>query len=147
MNPHHAKISGCDSEFSAFLETIDAAQEGFAHGRPDEFKMLWLHSDDVTLCGGLGGVVEHGWSSVGRRLDWASSSYRDGDRSNEIIAGHVAGDFAYLVRKEVIEAWISGPERFRQELRVTMVFRRLQEAGWRIVHRHGDSQMEPLVTR
>jgi ketosteroid isomerase-like protein len=139
-------ISGCNAEFAAFVERIDAAQAAFADGRPDEFKALWLHSDDVTLCGGHGGVVERGWSRVGKRLDWASSTYRDGDRSNEIIAGHVESDFAYLVRKEIIEARISGPERFRQELRVTMVFRRGSE-GWRIVHRHGDSQTEALATR
>jgi ketosteroid isomerase-like protein len=146
MKPQLTMITGCNSEFAAFVEQIDAAQDAFADGRPDNFKALWLHSDDVTLCGGHGGVIEHGWSRVGTRLDWASSTYRAGERTNEIIAGHVDGDFAYLVRKEVIEAQIGGPRHSRQELRVTMIFQRGGQ-GWRIVHRHGDSQTEALVAR
>ena len=107
---------------------------------PGPFKALWSHTDDVTLTGGLGGVVERGWDKVAKRLDWASSNYAEGDRSNEMIGGHVGGDMAYLVRKEIIEAKIGGRSaRSRQELRVTMVFRRGAD-GWRIVHRHADSQ-------
>ena len=135
-------ISGWDPEFVAFLDRIEAAQLAFAQGRPGDFQALWLQSDEVTLSGGHGGLVERGWRAVAARLDWASSTYRDCIRSNEIIGGSVEGNFAYLVRKEVIEGRIGGrPARVRQELRVTMVFRRGSE-GWRIVHRHGDSQME-----
>jgi ketosteroid isomerase-like protein len=147
MNAQLSRISGGTPEFDAFLDRIDSAQEAFAHGRPDAFKALWLNSDDVTLSGGHGGVVERGWRKVAARLDWASSTYHDGVRSNEIIAGHVDGDLAYLVRNEVIEARIGGrPERERQRLRVTMVFRRGSE-GWRIVHRHADSQIDVSAVR
>jgi ketosteroid isomerase-like protein len=129
-----------DPELTAFLARIDAAQEEFAEGRPGDFKALWSHSDDVTLCGGLGGVVEHGWQSVAARLDWASNNYADAERSNQTISGFVEGTLAYLVRKEIIEATIgTGGARSRQELRVTMVLRHGDD-GWRIVHRHADSQ-------
>lgn len=129
-----------DAEVRAFVARIDAAQEEFAVGQPDAFKALWSHTDDVTLTGGLGGVVERGWDKVGRRLDWASSNYAEGDRSNELIECHAGDQMAYLVRKEIIEAKIGGrTARSRQELRVTMVFRRGAN-GWRIVHRHADSQ-------
>jgi hypothetical protein len=134
-------------EFAAFLAGIDAAQEGFAQGRPDHFKKLWAHTAEVTLSGGHGGVIELGWDKVAARLDWASSTYQAGDRSYEIVSGHVGEDLAYIVRKEVIEARIGGDaERSRQELRVTMVFRRGAE-GWRIVHRHADSQTMPALPR
>jgi ketosteroid isomerase-like protein len=147
MKSQLTMISGCNSEFGDFLEMIVAAQREFAQGRPEDFKALWLHSDEVTLCGGHGGVVERGWRSVASRLDWASSTYQEGSRSRDIISGWVSGDFAYLVQNEVIEARIGdGRERARQEMRVTMVFRRGSE-DWRIVHRHGDSQIEALVTR
>ena len=130
-----------NSEWSAFMARIDAAQEEFAHGRPGDFKALWSHTDDVTLSGGLGGVVEVGWDRVAARLDWASSNYAEGDRSNQVIGGFVGDDLAYLVRKEIIEAKIGGvAARSRQELRVTMVFRRGAD-GWCIIHRHADSQM------
>jgi ketosteroid isomerase-like protein len=86
-------------------------------------------------------VVELGWDRVAARLDWASAHYAEGDRRNEVIGGTVGDGLAYLVRKEIIEAKIGGDSRSRQELRVTMVFRRDQD-GWRIVHRHADSQIE-----
>jgi ketosteroid isomerase-like protein len=128
-----------DPELRSFIATIDAAQEEFAHGRPERFKALWSHTDDVTLSGGLGGIVETGWDKVAARLDWASAHYAEGERSNEVIGGLVADGLAYLVRKEIIQARIGGGGRSRQELRVTMVFRRGDD-GWRIVHRHADSQ-------
>jgi ketosteroid isomerase-like protein len=131
-----------DPELNTFIARIDAAQEEFAHGRPGAFKALWSHTEDVTLSGGLGGVVELGWDKVAARLDWASSNYAEGERSNQVIGGGVEGGLAYLVRKEIIDAKIGGDARSRQELRVTMVFRRGGD-GWRIVHRHADSQVSP----
>jgi hypothetical protein len=131
-----------DPELRAFLARIDAAQEEFARGRPEKFKALWAHTDDVTLSGGLGGVVELGWDRVAARLDWASSNYAEGDRSNQVIGGFVGDGLACLVRKEIIDAKIAGGARSRQELRVTMVFRR-DSGGWQIVHRHADSQIGP----
>jgi hypothetical protein len=130
-----------DSELSAFIARIDAAQEEFAHGRPENFKALWSHTHEVTLSGGLGGVVEFGWDKVAARLDWASSNYAEGERSNQMIGGFVEGGLAYVVRREIIDAKIGGAPS-RQELRVTMVFRRSSD-GWRIVHRHADSQISP----
>jgi ketosteroid isomerase-like protein len=131
-----------DAEFVTFLQQLDAAQGRFSDGNPEQFKQLWSHSEDVTLCGGHGGKVERGWKNVAARLDWSSSTYRQTERGNEFISGGVSGDFAYIVRRESIEAQIGNePFRRKQELRVTMVFRR-EADGWRIVHRHADSQTE-----
>ena len=102
-------VADANSELDAFIARIDAAQDEFAHGRPGAFKALWSHTDDVTLIGGLGGVVERGWAKVGARLDWASSNYAEGDRSNQIVSRSVTGDVAYLVRKEIIEARSAAP--------------------------------------
>jgi ketosteroid isomerase-like protein len=122
------------------MTRLEAAEEEFARGHPADFKALWSHADDVTLSGGLGGAIELGWAKVSERLDWASSNYADGVRSRQEFSGLVDADFAYLVQKEIIEARIGGrPERAKQELRVTMVFRRNRD-GWRIIHRHADSQ-------
>jgi ketosteroid isomerase-like protein len=122
------------------MTRLEAAEEEFARGRPADFKMLWSHADDVTLSGGLGGAIEMGWDKVAARLDWASSNYAEGTRSRQEFSGSVEGGFAYLVQKEIIEARIGGRvERTKQELRVTMVFRHSND-GWRIIHRHADSQ-------
>ena len=134
-------------DWAAFMTRLEAAEEGFARGHPADFKALWSHTDDVTLSGGLGGAIELGWAKVAERLDWASSNYADGGRSRQEFGGLVEADFAYLVQKEIIEARIGGrSERVKQELRVTMVFRRNRD-GWRIVHRHADSQTEAWPPR
>jgi ketosteroid isomerase-like protein len=127
-------------EWVEFITRLEAAEKEFARGRPADFKALWSHTDDVTLSGGLGGAIELGWAKVAKRLDWASSNYVDGVRSRQEFSGSVGSEYAYLVQKEIIEARIGGrTDRTKQELRVTMVFRHTRD-GWRIVHRHADSQ-------
>jgi hypothetical protein len=129
-----------DSEWMAFIVKLEAAEEEFAQGRPAAFKELWSHANDVTLCGGFGGIAA-GWENVAARLDWASSKYSNGSRSREQISGAVGSNFAYIVQREVICFRVPvRTEELRQELRATMVFRR-EADGWRIVHRHADSQI------
>jgi ketosteroid isomerase-like protein len=108
-------------------------------GQPASFQALWSRAGDVTLCGGFGGV-ERGWKNVTERLSWVSKTFSGGTRTREEIGRMVAGDFAYLVQNEVIRSRLgSQAELSTVELRATMVFRREPE-GWRIVHRHADSQ-------
>ena len=128
-----------DSEWAAFITKLEAAELEFAQGRPTLFKALWSHSDDVSICGAFGGV-ESGWEKVASRLDWASSQFSEGTRSREEIRSAIGTDFAYLVQTEHIRFRVPGrTEESTLDLRVTMVFRR-EAAGWRIVHRHADSQ-------
>ena len=132
------RVGQTNSEWTAFIAKLEAAEEEFARGRPGDFKALWSHGDDVTLAGAFGGDIQHGWDNVAARLDWASSRYAEGARSRHEVSGTVGADFAYLVQNEIIEARVAGrSERSKQELRVTMVFRH-EAGGWRIVHRHAD---------
>ena len=129
-----------DAEWTAFIAKLETAEEEFVQGRPAAFQGLWSRADDVTLCGGFGGV-ERGWQNVTERLGWVSQKYSDGTRTREEISRMVAGDFAYLVQKEVIHSRLgSQVELSTLELRATMVFRR-EADGWRIVHRHADAHM------
>ena len=129
-----------DAEWTAFIAKLKTAEEEFVQGRPVAFQALWSRADDVTLCGGFGGV-ERGWQNVTDRLSWVSKKYSDGTRTRAEISRLVAGDFAYLVQKEVIHSRLGFQvELSTLELRATMVFRR-EADSWRIVHRHADSQM------
>ncbi len=128
-----------DSEWAAFIVKLEAAEHEFALGRPAALKALWSHGDEVSICGAFGGV-ESGSEKVAARLDWASSQFSEGIRSRGEIKSVVGADFAYIVQTELIRFRASGrTERATLELRVTMVFRRGAD-GWRIVHRHADSQ-------
>jgi hypothetical protein len=42
------------SEWTAFMERLEVAEQEFVQGRPAEFQSLWSRADDVTLCGGFG---------------------------------------------------------------------------------------------
>lgn len=129
-----------DSEWTAFVAKLEAAEEEFVQGRPASFQALWSRADDVTLCGGFGGV-ERGWKNVTERLGWVTKKYSDGTRTREEISRMVGADLAYLVQREVIHSRLgSQVELSTLELRATMVFRRKTD-GWRIVHRHADLQM------
>jgi 16S RNA G1207 methylase RsmC len=129
-----------NAEWVAFIAQLETAEEEFVQGRPAAFQALWSVADDVTLCGGFGGV-ERGWQNVTARLSWVSKKYSDGTRNREEISRMVGPDFAYLVQTEVIRSRVaSQAEPSTQELRATMVFRR-EADGWRIVHRHADSQI------
>jgi SnoaL-like domain len=132
-----------DPEWTAFIAKLEAAEHEFAQGHPAAFKALWSHGDEVSLCGGFGGV-ESGWANVGARLDWASSQVSEGTRSRKEIRSTVGADFAYIVQTEQIRFRVPGrAEQSTLDFRVTMVFRR-DSGGWGIIHRHADSQM---VTR
>ena len=127
-------------EWMAFIAKLEAAEEEFVQGRPAAFQALWSHADDVTLCGGFGGV-ERGWQNITARLNWVSAKYSGGTRTREEISRMVGADFAYLVQTEIIHSRVgSQNEPSTQKLRATMVFRR-QADGWRIVHRHADLQL------
>jgi ketosteroid isomerase-like protein len=129
-----------NSEWLAFIANLESAEEDFVKGRPTAFQALWSHADDVTLCGGFGGV-ERGWQNIMARLNWVSAKYSDGTRTREEISRIVGVDFAYIVQTEVIRSRVAGQtELSTQELRATMVFRR-EPDGWRIVHRQADLQM------
>ena len=134
------KNDSADADWTVFITKLETAEEEFVKGRPAAFQALWSHADDVTLCGGFGGV-ERGWQNVTDRLSWVSKKYSDGTRTREEISRMVGADFACLVQKEVIRSRVaSQAEPSTQELRATMVFRR-EADSWRIVHRHADSQM------
>ncbi len=129
-----------NAEWTTFMAKLKAAEEEFVKGRPAAFQALWSRADDVTLCGGFGGV-ERGWQNVTARLNWVSTKYSNGTRTREKISRMVGADLAYLVQTEIIRSQVgSSSEMSTQGLRATMVFRR-EANGWRIIHRHADLQM------
>ena len=128
-------------EFQAMIAKVDAAQLELHNGRPEAFKALWSHADDITLSGGFGGTVEKGWEAINRRLDWVGAQFSKGTNTIERIVAKTNGDLGYVVQIEHIRFHVPGQEKeSARDYRVTMLFRREPE-GWRIIHRQADSQM------
>ena len=134
-----------DASFDAVLAAVEAAQVQLVNGQPGPFKALWSHGEDVTLSGGLGGEIAKGWTQVSERLDWVATQYTGGARTHQEVARYVGQDLAYVVLRETIR--FKNPADGRamvHELRVTQIFRR-EDGRWRIVHRHGDSQVQKAL--
>lgn len=130
-----------DKEFQAALLKVDAAQRELQNGRPEAFKALWSHADDVTLSGGFGGTIEKGWDQVSRRLDWVGTQFSNGTNTIERIVAKANGSIGYVIQIERVRFQVPGQtNQSTRDYRVTMLFRR-EPDGWRIVHRQADSQM------
>jgi hypothetical protein len=131
------------NDFTAFLAKMDAAQLELQAGRVGAYKALWSQREDVTLSGGLGGVIEKGWPGVERRLDWVGTQFSKGSNRIDRVVATVHGDFAYVVQAEHLRYTIPGQStETTRDYRVTMIFRR-ESGAWRIVHRHADTQTAP----
>lgn len=130
-------------ELASTLVRYSEAATAFYNGHPDAVKALWSHADDVTLSGAAGGATAKGWSEVSKRLGWASSQFlnAEGSKAVEEVQVTVSGDFAYIVQYEHIRYRPPGQAKeSRRDYRVTTIFRR-ESDGWRVVHRHADTQM------
>jgi ketosteroid isomerase-like protein len=129
-----------DESWERFMTAVRHAQREFEVGRPEPFKALWAHTDDVVIVGGFGGY-ERGWEQVSPRLDWASKGLAAADRSEENIVTVVGDDLAYTVDLEHMTRNIGGQSR-PLTLRCTQVYRR-ENGEWKVVLRHAD----PLVQK
>ena len=111
-------------DFQATLAKVDAAQLEIQNGRPEAFKAIWSHADDVTLAGGFGGPVEKGWEQISRRLDLVGAQYSNGTHTHERIVASVSGDLGYVVQTEHIRFHVPGQAKeSTRDYRVTMVIR------------------------
>ena len=136
-----AQAAAAGNEFDVALDAIDAAQLELQNGRPEAYKALWSHSQDVTLAGGFGGTVEKGWPQVSRRLDWAASQFAKATHKHVRVVTYSSGNLGYVVQLESIRYVAPGQQReMSREYRVTMICRR-EAGGWRIVHRQADSNL------
>ncbi|WP_408350758.1 nuclear transport factor 2 family protein [Paraburkholderia sp. RL17-337-BIB-A] len=137
----HAQEATADKGFLEALSRFDSAQHDLENGNADTTKAIWSHGDDVTLSGGFGGETEQGWAAIGPRLDWVGSHFSKGTSTLERLAARSSGDLGYVVQNEHIRYQVPGQSsESTRDYRVTMVFRR-ERGGWRLLHRHADTQM------
>lgn len=124
-----------DSDWDRFVSRCQQALGELVEGRPEPFKALWSHADDVVIMGAFGGY-ERGWQQVSARLDWAAKGIKSTDRSAENVLAVVNDDLAYTVDLEHMTRH-AGDQLVPRTLRSTQVYRR--EGGeWKVVLRHAD---------
>jgi ketosteroid isomerase-like protein len=135
------KLGATHQAFLAALDKADAAQRELQSGNAAPYKAIWSQSDEATLIGGFGGGVEKGWAKVSQRIDWVASQFSNGTNTIERLVTQSSGDLGYVIQVEHLRFQVPGQTKeSTRDYRVTMIFRR-ETAGWRLIHRHADSQM------
>lgn len=124
--------------FDSALEDYHLAIAKFVNGDPNPLKEISSQTDDITLFGGFGGYA-HGWDSVEKRYDWASSRYKAGEVRFESIARFTTNELGCCVELEHQEARLENSgEIVPRVLRATSIFKKERDGRWKLVHRHAD---------
>ena len=124
-----------DSDWDRFVSRCQQALGELVEGRPEPFKALWSHADDVAIMGAFGGY-ERGWEQVSARLEWAAEGIKATDRIAENVVTVVRDDLAYTVDLERMTRQVDDRPQPRT-LRCTQVYRR-ENGEWKVVLRHAD---------
>ncbi len=128
-------IGGVNAGWDRFAATCQEALGELVQGRPEPFKALWSHADDVAIMGAFGGH-ERGWDQVSARLDWATRGIRASGRTAQNVVTVVGDDLAYTVDLEHMTRDTGGGP-YARTLRCTQVYRR-EDGQWKVVLRHAD---------
>jgi ketosteroid isomerase-like protein len=123
------------SDWDGFVSRCQQALGELVEGRPEAFKGLWSHADDVVIMGAFGGY-EQGWELVSDRLDWAAKGIRSTDRVAENVVTVVRDEVAYTVDLEHMTRHV-GDQPQPRTLRCTQIYRR-EDGAWKVVLRHAD---------
>ena len=111
-----------DSDWDRFISRCQQALDDLVEGRPEPFKALWSHADDVVIMGAFGGY-ERGWDQVSARLDWAAAGIKATGRAAENIVAVVGDNLAYTVDLEHMTRH-AGDDPTPRTLRCTQVILR-----------------------
>jgi ketosteroid isomerase-like protein len=131
------------ADFDEVIEETHAAVDAFVRGDNKPLEQLYSRRDDVTLGNPFGPFVR-GFGEVSKTMERAASYYRDGKAIGfELVAKQVTPALAFTVEEERFSSKIGGSEEEMSfALRVTSIFR-MEEDGWRLLHRHADPITEP----
>jgi hypothetical protein len=124
-----------DSDWDRFISRCQHALGDLVEGRPEPFKALWSHADDVVIMGAFGGH-ERGWDQVSARLDWAAAGIKATDRAAENVVTVVGDNLAYTVDLEHMTRH-AGDHPTPRTLRCTQAYRR-ENGEWKVILRHAD---------
>lgn len=125
------------------MQEARAALDMIVKGDAGAYKALYSDSEEITLANPFGGIA-HGRDEVTETLDRAASNFRDGHTTGfEEIERLVTSGLAYTLEIERYVAKVGGSSDLRDiALRVSCMYR-LEDSGWRLLHRHADPRVGP----
>jgi ketosteroid isomerase-like protein len=138
MQTVEERISERVLELDRTIEKYHSAAEEFIRGNPGPYKELFSRRDDLVLANPFNPIAR-GWSEAKETMERAASQYKDGQVVGfENVAKYVDHDLAFIVEIERFKAKIGKIENPAPiALRTTTIFR-LEDNGWKIIHRHAD---------
>jgi SnoaL-like domain len=142
--PDSGTDHGRRRDFERFLDTYEAANEGFINGDPALWLSIVSNGEPASIFGGFGGLGDVGVEQVLQRYHLAAGAFQDGGADLEIdyLVKDVRGRLAYTVALERAQVLYTGhTDPSEHFLRVTMMFR-YGRGGWKIIHRHADTMVE-----
>ena len=130
-------------EFEMAIQEARAALEMIIKGDAEGYKALLSGSEEVTLANPFGGIA-HGQDEVIETLERAASNFRDGHTTGfEEIEWLITPDLAYTIEIERFAAKVGGgSDPSVIALRVSCMYR-LEDDGWKLLHRHADPRVGP----
>lgn len=139
-------MSEVTQSFEDFMESRLAAAEAYVEGNPDPLEALCAIHDPATFFAPLGGHVL-GAEAVASRYREDDAAFEVGGTTGfEVLHQHSSGDLAYWVGLQQGNVKFKGREPISMTLRITEIFR-LEDDGWKLIHRHADSLAEPKTPR
>ncbi len=131
------------SDFEGAMQEARAALDMIVKGDAEAYKALYSDSEEITLANPFGGIA-HGPYEVIETLDRAASNFRDGHTTGfETIEQLVTPDLAYTLEIERFVAKVGGSSDLSDiALRVSCMYR-LEDDGWKLLHRHADPRVGP----
>jgi len=131
------------SDFKRFLEWREQAARAYVCGDARLLNALVAHHGDVTFLGPQGDVAR-GAVVVWRHYEQDASVFQPGSETHfEVLQLGASADVAYWVGFQHARVHMKGRDApLTLKLRVTELFRRDPDEGWKLVHRHADSVPE-----
>jgi ketosteroid isomerase-like protein len=128
-------------DFMAWVHgQLKDAETALHNGDATPRRLIWSRNEPVTVFGAWKTAV--GREEVDDLFTLLANSFSDAKGfSFELVAADVSGDMAYTVGYEHSQVSVDGEPR-TYTLRATQVYRR-EGGDWKVVHRHGDTLVDP----
>jgi ketosteroid isomerase-like protein len=128
-------------DFMAWVHgQLKDAETALHSGDATPRRLIWSRNEPVTVFGAWKTAV--GREEVDDLFTLLENSFSDAKGfSFELVAADVSGDMAYTVGYEHSQVSVDGEPR-TYTLRATQVYRR-EGGDWKVVHRHGDTLVDP----
>jgi ketosteroid isomerase-like protein len=116
------------------------AETALHNGDATPRRLIWARNEPVTVFGAWKTAV--GREEVDDLFTLLENSFSDArGYSFELVAADVSGVMAYTVGYDHSQVSVDGEPR-TYTLRATQVYRR-EGGDWKVVHRHGDTLVDP----